>query len=117
MCVLSLQKSHDADQDDADEGIKELTELALKKLVILTECVGGLGGWCACMCMHIYTHVCVLVCVHAFLTISTEVVYSYCTVWFLHGWCHVKLLLFWCIMCTPYNHLTCPVTSCKATYI
>lgn len=27
-----VTKSHDADQDDADEGIKELTELALKKL-------------------------------------------------------------------------------------
>ena len=36
-----MQKSHDADQDDADEGIKELTELALKKLVILTVCVEG----------------------------------------------------------------------------
>ena len=42
--LLPLQKSHDADQDDADEGIKELTELALKKLVIVTVCVCVEGG-------------------------------------------------------------------------
>ncbi|XP_076435881.1 calaxin-like [Babylonia areolata] len=29
-CIVT--KSHDADQDDADEGIRELTEMALKKL-------------------------------------------------------------------------------------
>ena len=61
MCVLSLQKSHDADQDDADEGIKELTELALKKLVILTECVCVWGGGvhvCACICTCLCTCVC-----------------------------------------------------------
>ena len=61
MCVLSLQKSHDADQDDADEGIKELTELALKKLVILTEWVCVCGGGvhvCACICTCLCTCVC-----------------------------------------------------------
>ena len=62
MCVLSLQKSHDADQDDADEGIKELTELALKKLVILTECVGELGGGCMYVHAYIYTCLCACVC-------------------------------------------------------
>ena len=37
--------------------------------------------------------------------ISTEVVYL--QRW--HGWCHMKLLPSWCVLCTPYNH----VTSCK----
>ena len=24
-----------------------------------------------------------------------------------HGWCHMKLLPSWCILCTPYNHAPC----------
>ena len=24
-----------------------------------------------------------------------------------HGWCHVKLLLSWHVLCTPYNHAPC----------
>ena len=32
--------------------------------------------------------------------IPTEVVYLQC--W--HGWCHIKLLPSWSILCTPYNH-------------
>ena len=28
-----------------------------------------------------------------------------CTRW--HGWCHVKLLPSWCVLCTPYNCAPC----------
>ena len=70
MCVLSLQKSHDADQDDADEGIKELTELALKKLVILTVC-GGVGGGCMYVHAYIYTCLCTCVYIHMFVFVSS----------------------------------------------
>ena len=35
------------------------------------------------------------------------------TVWLLHGWCHGKLLLSQCILCTPYNHAPCHVTYVK----
>ena len=35
--------------------------------------------------------------------ISTEVVYL--QRW--HGWCHMKLLPSWHVLCTPYNHAPC----------
>ena len=35
--------------------------------------------------------------------ISTEVVYLQC--W--HGWCHIKLLSSWYVLCTPYNYAPC----------
>ena len=38
--------------------------------------------------------------------ISTEVVYL-STVQLLHGWCHLKLLPLWHVLCTPYNHAPC----------
>ena len=36
--------------------------------------------------------------------------------WLLHGWCHVKLLLPWRVLCTPCKS-DYAVTSCKATHI
>ena len=42
---------------------------------------------------------------------------THSTGWLLHGWCHVKLLLSWCILCMLYNHAPHHATSCKATYI
>ena len=35
----------------------------------------------------------------------------------LRDWCQVKLLPSQCILCTPYNHAPCHVTSCKSTYV
>ena len=37
--------------------------------------------------------------------------------WFLHGWCHSKLLPSRRVLCTPYNHAPYHVTSCKASYV
>ena len=42
---------------------------------------------------------------------------TYSALWFLHGWCHVRLLPFRGVLCAPYDHAPCHVTSCKATYI
>ena len=39
----------------------------------------------------------------AFLNQSTKVVYL--QRW--HGWCHMKLLPSWHVLCTPYNHTSC----------
>ena len=36
--------------------------------------------------------------------ISTDVVYL-SAFGLVHGWCHVKLLPFWHVQCTPYNHV------------
>ena len=33
------------------------------------------------------------------------------TVWVLHGWCHLKLLPSRHVLCTPYSHAPCHVTS------
>ena len=50
--------------------------------------------------------------------ISTEVVYwQRCLAVSVHGWCHVKLLPSRRVLCTPYSHAPCHVTSCKATYV
>ena len=35
--------------------------------------------------------------------ISTKALYLQC--W--HGWCHMKLLPSWHVLCTPYNHAPC----------
>ena len=32
---------------------------------------------------------------------------TYSTYWLVHGWCHVKLLLSWHVLCKPYNHAPC----------
>ena len=40
---------------------------------------------------------------------------TYSAVWLLHGWCHMKLLPSRRVLCTPYNHAPCHVTSLKAT--
>ena len=42
---------------------------------------------------------------------------TYSGVWLLRGWCHMKLLPSRRILCTPYNHTPCHVTSCKTTKV
>ena len=42
---------------------------------------------------------------------------TYSAVCLLHIWCHVKLLPSRSVLCTPYNHAPCHVSSCKATYV
>ena len=41
----------------------------------------------------------------------------YSAVWLSRGWCHVELLPARRVLCTPYNHALCRVTSYKATYV
>ena len=45
--------------------------------------------------------------------ISTEVVYR--QPW--HGWCHMKLLLYWHVLCTPYNHAPCHFMQSHISYV
>ena len=45
--------------------------------------------------------------------ISTEVVYR--QRW--HGWCHMKLLLYWHVLCTPYNHAPCHFMQSHISYV
>ena len=60
-----------------------------------------LRSWADTVCLHVILHEWI-----AFIArfwISTEVVYL--QRW--HGWCHMKLLPSWRILCTPYNHAPC----------
>ena len=53
--------------------------------------------------------------IYIYIHPSTEVVFLHChsAVQLLHGWCHVKLLPSWHVLCTPYNHAPCYLPSYK----
>ena len=57
----------------------------------------------------------------AVLNISIAMVFLQCTIWFLHGWCHVKLLsvaISTHFLLTPYIHAPVySVVSCKAWHV
>ena len=60
-----------------------------------------LCSWADSLCLHVIVHewLAFIAC----FWISTKVVYL--QHW--HGWCHMKLLPSWCILCTPHNRAPC----------
>ena len=73
----------------------------------------GADSLCSC---HMWVLKWVTVAFYSTVWISTQVV-PFSTVWFYHGWCHMKPLPSRRVLCTPCYHAPCHITSCKATYV